>query len=382
MLILEALRAKFGDCLLLHFGTAATPRLAVIDGGPPGVFNDALRPRLDQIRAGRNLAEGTPLDIDLMMVSHIDSDHVAGLLELVRKIKDLRESGKPVPWRIERFWHNSFDDLLSNDDLAVGSSASAVSAASMGGLLLHEGSNLLASVGQGRDLRKLLLGLQLGGNVPLGGLVRAGQSPVTIGGSTWTVIAPSETNLKALQKDWDQKIKPILKKETSPTGLAEIAAYLDKSVYNLSSIVVLAEADEKRVLLTGDGRGDHTLEGLEQAGLLDATGRIEIDVLKVPHHGSDRDVDVDYFQRIRAKHLVISADGKHDNPDVDTLEMISEARPDDDFTIYLTYPTDAFNVPAVGAAVATFFTKERAAGRQYKVEARPSGDLGLTLNLA
>jgi hypothetical protein len=49
-------------------------------------------------------------------------------------------------------------------------------------------------------------------------------------------------------------------------------------------------------------------------------------------------VEKGYFETIVAKHYVVSADGKDDNPDIETLEMISAARPDDGFTIYLTYP--------------------------------------------
>ncbi len=188
--------------------------------------------------------------------------------------------------------------------------------------------------------------------------------------------------MKALQKDWDVKIKPLLKKEKTPAGLAEIAAFLDDSVYNLSSLVVLAEVGAKRILLTGDGRGDHTLAGLEKVGRLDSKGKIALDVLKVPHHGSDRNVEVDYFKSVRAKHYVISADGKHDNPDVDTLEMIAAARTDDAFTIHLTYPTDEFNVPAVGKRVAKFFANEKKKGRKFKVKTRKAGELGITLKLA
>jgi hypothetical protein len=41
---LEALKAAYGDALLLHFGEAKAPRLAVIDGGPPGVYKSVLKP--------------------------------------------------------------------------------------------------------------------------------------------------------------------------------------------------------------------------------------------------------------------------------------------------------------------------------------------------
>ncbi len=153
MLILETLRAKYGDSLLLHFGTKKKPQLAVIDGGPPSVYNDALKPRLEAIRKERKLSQNEPLEIELRMVSHIDEDHIAGILQLVRKVKDLKDSKQPVPWEIRRFWHNSFDDLLGNDDVEVGSAASVMSPASIGDLLQTKGSLILGSVGQGRELR-------------------------------------------------------------------------------------------------------------------------------------------------------------------------------------------------------------------------------------
>ena len=382
MLVFEALRAKYGDALLLHWGTAAQPRLAVVDGGPPGVFADALKPRLAELRAERGLADDEPLAIDLVMVSHLDEDHVAGLLQMMQKVKELEEAQEPVPWRVRRFWHNAFDDLLGNDEVGVGVAGSAVSVAALGDLLLGEGSKLVASVPQGRNLAKLLKALDLDGNPPFGGLVRLRKEPVELDGLKLTVVAPLDSELKALQKTWDQKIKPLLKKERTPAGQAEIAAFVDDSVFNLSSLVVLVEKGAKRILLTGDARGDHTLAGLEQAGRLDGDGKLRLDVLKVPHHGSDRNVEVDYFRRLRAKHYVISADGKFDNPDIDTLEMIAAARPDDAFTLHLTYPTDEFNVPAVGKRVAKFLTAQKKKGRKFKVETRKAAELGVTLKLA
>ena len=382
MLVLEALRAKFGDSLILHSGTARRPQLTVIDGGPPGVYNDALRPRLEAIRAERGLDARTPLDVELMMVSHIDDDHVAGLLELARKLNQRRESGQPLPWKIRRFWHNSFDDILDNDDLQVGGSGSAMNTASLEEFLAPEGSLILASVKQGRDLRKVLDALSLGGNAPFKGLV-LGTNPakvVTVGDLKMTVVGPRKTELTALQQKWNTEIAPLLKKERSRGRLAEIAAYVDDSVHNLSSIVVLVESQRKRILLTGDGRGDHTLDGLKSAKLL-KKGKLAVDVLKVPHHGSSRNVEKGYFETIVAKHYVVSADGKHDNPDIETLEMISAARPDDAFTIYLTYPLDKFAVGKIGQKIRKFFDAEREAGRSYKVVTREPGQLSVPIKL-
>src|SRR5215210_2598136 len=317
------------------------------------------------------------LILDTLRANHGD----AGILQLGRKLRDLKEAKKPVPWEIRRFWHNSFDDLLGNDDVTVGSAASVMSPASIGDMLGTKGSLILASVGQGRELRKLLGTLQLAGNPPFDGLVRAGHEPITLGNLKLTVVAPLEENLHELQEEWDKEVKAILKKEKDKEALAKAAAYVDESVANLSSIVVLVEADGKRILLTGDGRGDHTLQGLEKAGLL-KDGKIKVDILKMPHHGSIRNIDTSYFETIQADHYVMSADGKFDNPDLATLEMLSKIRPDDDFTIHLTYPTDKFNVPSIGEEIGRFFEKEKAAGRKYRVETRKPDDLSFQLKLA
>jgi hypothetical protein len=58
MFTLEALEARHGDCLLLHWGEAAAPRLALIDGGPSGVFRASLRPRLEALRTARAATVG------------------------------------------------------------------------------------------------------------------------------------------------------------------------------------------------------------------------------------------------------------------------------------------------------------------------------------
>jgi len=375
MLMLEALRAKHGDALLLHHGTKAKPRLIVIDGGPPGVYPDALKPRLLELRKQQKLADTIPLAIDLLMVSHIDEDHIAGVLELMQK---LRDQDGPKSWKIARVWHNAFDDLLDNTDASIASPGGGLSPASLDDVLAPEGSLLLASVGQGRTLRKVIDGLHLDGNDPFGGLVQRGHDPIEIGAVTLTVVAPDKDRLTALQKDWDKKIKPILNKEAHR---AEVAEFVDGSVYNLSSIVVLVESDGKRILLTGDGRGDHTLDGLEKAQLLKA-GKLHVDVLKCPHHGSVRNVAKKYFETITADHYVISADGRFDNPDVATLKLISAARPDDAFTIHLTNPLEKFVKPEIGKAVKKFFDDEKAAGRKYKVNIRGAADLSVQVPLS
>jgi len=72
-------------------------------------------------------------------------------------------------------------------------------------------------------------------------------------------------------------------------------------------------------------------------------GKFAVDVLKVPHHGSIRDLDTDFFERIPAKEYIISANGRFSNPDIPTLEMIVAVRGNALYNIHLTYPVAQFN---------------------------------------
>jgi hypothetical protein len=378
MFVFEALKARFGDALLLHWGTKSSPRLAVIDGGPPGVFAKTLQPRLTE------LAGGKVLPIALMMVSHLDADHITGLIELIQTMKDVADNKTdPVPWSIDRFWVNTFNDLLNDNEVPASVSSAGVASLGeidLGGKVERETMAVVATVPQGRTLRDLLKPLQLNGNKPFQSPVMLKTPPqtVTIDGLELTVVGPQKDQLDALQDDWNKKIKPLLKKKGKP---AEVAEYLDNSVYNLSSIVAIVKCSGKSVLITGDARGDYTLDGLKQAGLLKKTP-LHVDILKMPHHGSNRDIDVDYFQKITADHYVISADGTYDNPDVETLELLSKARKDDKFTIHLTNPLNEFAKPKPAAAIAAFFKKEKQAGRKYGVEQRASSAPSIRIELA
>lgn len=88
----------------------------------------------------------------------------------------------------------------------------------------------------------------------------------------------------------------------------------------------MARSGQRTMLLTGDARGDMILEWLEESGLLAADGRFHFNLLKLPHHGSDRNVTPEFFARVTTDHYVISGDGEYGNPEPRTLEMLFAAR--------------------------------------------------------
>ena len=315
---LEALDARSGDALFLHYGDPA--RLTVIDAGFAATYQDVVRPRLQTLQAAR-CEPGESLAIDHVIVSHIDKDHISGVVRLFRELKKADEDQDLPLATVDRLWHNSFRDALQS----IGGPAT------LPGSVMAHSAVVAASVEDGRELRDLAEFFHLEGNPPQDGLLVAPQT-IELGDLTMTVVGPTTERLDQLREEWETEVQAKL----DDGDIASVAAYVDNEAPNLSSIVVHVEHEGKTMLLTGDGRGDDTLKGLEAAGHCPPGGDLHVDLLKLPHHGSDRNVTENYFERITADHYVISADGRFDNPSVATLQMLVDTQSDRSYTVHLT----------------------------------------------
>ncbi|HEY0139839.1 MAG TPA: hypothetical protein VGF48_03025 [Thermoanaerobaculia bacterium] len=368
---LEALPAEEGDCLLLHWGTRDEPHVALIDGGPGLVYNNHLRPRLEEIVANLEVEQ---LVLELVMVSHMDSDHLVGIKKLFAQLKKEVQGKVPAEERIiraERLWLNVFNDVLDDaidayyktlpkglqasvdgrppeemveqfreqfaeeDEKKAEFNAQSIAAVLAGhgeGRTLRDDQQFLA---EAQETRRINSPFSKGGKATLITLERT-PKPVSIEGLEFTITGPMQAEIEALQKEFDKYIA-----EKGLTAEAVLAAYSDPSVKNLSSIVCLAEFGGKTILLTGDARGDLMLTGLEKRGLMEVGGKMKVDIFKVPHHGSDNNAEPELFERIVADTYVLSGDGQHGNPEREVLQWIVDARGKNaKFDLVLTYDVD------------------------------------------
>jgi hypothetical protein len=332
MVKLEALNALAGDCLLLRYpGPDNMERLWLVDGGPRRdkvkgieVWNDVLLPRLAEILAERNA--DPPLPVALGMVSHIDDDHINGIQKLTSQLVALKP--KPGDVKFDRFWFNSFDRLVGpkppglTGEAAAASLQSLVDPVNVPGVDDELATAVMQSVPQGNALASDLRTLGLDRNAPVNDFISAkpGQQRYVIDGALVTILGPLANRLEKLREEWSKALqKPT--KTARQAALQELFLPVkeqDKSVPNLSSIVVLVEVGGHKLLLTGDAHGDDVVSAWKELKLGD--GPIAIDVLKMPHHGSIRNCTEQFITFFNAGHYVFSGDGKHDNPDAATVE--------------------------------------------------------------
>jgi beta-lactamase superfamily II metal-dependent hydrolase len=339
LLTLEALNAEDGDCLLIHHGSKHKQAHILIDGGRKNVFARALRPRLEELRDQGGLDSSESLPIELAVLSHVDEDHVAGLQALTGELRTLQSEGT-LPWKILRLWMNSFDEELNNDESA------AIEALSKGPPTEIQAT--AASVKQGIDLRKDAEDLEIRINREFpaveidSGLRRFAARPDDrVMKLDWndleiTLLAPSAAEMKMFEEQWDRALRAMRRGKKPDT---------DAHAINGASIVLLIESKPKdgdqprRLLLTGDGYAEHILAGLEVAGLLDGHRPFRVDVFKVQHHGAEGNNSVDLFEKVHARHYVISPNAKDENPHNATLDRLWEARGADraEWTLHVTF---------------------------------------------
>jgi hypothetical protein len=320
---LRAIQAEFGDCLIVEFGSEQERRFLLIDGGPPETYTNHLEPELVEIAAhgGR---------VDLAVLSHVDNDHVVGLAELLVQLREQRENAQAETVQVVELWHNSFArtvDLAGDISPRLRAMLAAAGPQTMGSTGIA-----LLGIAEGDKLRRdaLALGVPINREFP-GDLICVDDAPapVTLANLTLTVVGPTRGNLAELQREWHEWLDAHEDAVDDPF----VAAMADRSVPNLSSIMLLAEADDKRLLLTGDGRMDHLLAGLDKAGALQPDGSLHVDVLKVAHHGSERNTTREFFRTVTADTYVLSANGRDGNPDLATLIWIVEAAKGDGRTV-------------------------------------------------
>jgi hypothetical protein len=294
---LTFLDARQGDAIWVRWGEG---RQLLVDMGTSGT--------------GRALAErfrALPEDqraFELLVVTHVDTDHIGGVLT------GLVDPAEPVPVTFADVWFNGWEHL--------------------NGLVPADERSPLEPMGgvQGELLTTWLRDHAWNDAFGRGAVVRTDTTLPSVelpDGLKITVVAPVQERLADLVPEWQLAVAAALEKGTltdvspglEPMGpstaptlesaldlalLSEDPFKVDGSKANAASIALVLEHDGKRALLTGDATASELLGGL---ALLGAGGRVPLDLVKLPHHGSRNNVSRELVQAVDCRLWVFSSDG-------------------------------------------------------------------------
>lgn len=286
---IEALPARLGDCLLIECRRShQRPWRMLVDGGPSDTW-PLLEARLNRLPKSSK-------QIDVAVVTHVDSDHIGGFIPFVQSDFAREQVGD--------FWFNGRQHLTGDHP---------------------------KSIAQGETLGSVLTGSPDAPALPwnasfAGGAIKTLENglveiEIPDGGPRLTVLSPDPKRLGALAKKWSSTIKEarlgtravggpdVLGPLDDLDALAAEHSPKDDSVPNGSSIGLLLEHRGRRVVLSGDGYGEVLAAGLRTVAAARGQETLPVDVFKLPHHGSRGNVLETMLAAAPADHYVFSSNG-------------------------------------------------------------------------
>jgi beta-lactamase superfamily II metal-dependent hydrolase len=364
----QVFQSDHGDCLMI---TSSDGKRVLSDGGLPFSYSEHVAPALHKLQKN-----GEKLDV--VYVSHIDQDHIAGILRMADdlvewKIFDFQQSSGNShasapdvlrPPAFDKIWNNAFHDQIGKNAgpieqmLAARARVLTLIPREFAQEAAEEHVNIAQSKAEAIRLSRRLGSKQL--NVPVnpefgGGLMFVTDPPETldVGKLKFTVIGPFVEDLDNLRDEWNDwlgehntvkqlaKIRAQNKDDEEQLGFADLrealglllaqAAVLgdrdEVTLPNLASLMFYVEDQGGgTALLTGDGHWADILAGLEAAGKIQPGGGLHVDVLKVQHHGSENNWHHDFGRRITANHYIFCGNGSSKNPDLDVVDAVLDSR--------------------------------------------------------
>jgi beta-lactamase superfamily II metal-dependent hydrolase len=124
----------------------------------------------------------------------------------------------------------------------------------------------------------------------------------------------AEDALERLREKGRDLPPDILGEETpDPQALAMEPFKPDTSVANGSSIALLAEFDDKSVLLAGDALAGVVAQSALRLANTRGTSRLAIDALKLSHHGGKSNTSTELLETLRCGSFLFSTNGSRFN---------------------------------------------------------------------
>lgn len=318
MFQIHMLTAGRGDSFWIEYGDRRTPHRVLIDGGIHRT-SAVLRERIEALPEDQR-------HFDLLVVTHIDLDHIAGTLPVFRE--------PPAGLRLDDVWYNGWRHLPSPPE---------------------DRERRLLGPRQGEQLAALIEEHDHPWNAKLGGgavALRNGDAELPVillaGGMKLTLLGPRLDRLAALRPVWEKEIRKaglepgqaggVLEEAAarprrkrllgaqSKVDVAKLAALTfvpDTSEANGSSIAFLAEYGGKRCLFTGDAFAGDVLASVRRLARAESETSLAVDAFKLSHHGGSKNTSVELIQALACKRFLFSTDGTiYGHPEKETVARV------------------------------------------------------------
>lgn len=323
---IKFLKAFNGDSILISFKEGQKSRNILIDGGMPATYIQKgkngkpeygeLKDTIDSIRERNE-------KIDLLVLTHVDDDHIGGVLKWFEKDQDAHKL-------IDKVWFNSgrliseyFDEEENKDNL----------------LTFNPDETTLTSIGQGVKFEDYIETKGIWDR----SIVIASEYFEYIG-IKFKILSPSRDKLKLLLGKWEDEAPESLdtsaeKNDYDLTLSEHIASDKfkeDPAIHNGSSIAFILTFDKKNFVFLADAHPTVVANSLKEFGY-SKEKPLKAELLKISHHGSKANNNIEMLELIDTSKYIISTNGdKHAHPNKKFLARLASVN--NNCEVFFNYP--------------------------------------------
>jgi len=311
-LYLTVLKAFSGDALILNYkGDDHKQHTILIDGGMPNTYNKQIKKALSSIE-----------EIDAIFITHIDKDHIGGILKLL---------DSSYQSKVKQLFFNS-GKLINKTDSTEISQSDGISLINF----INNSTTLKANHEELTNQRETLdfFGLKM------------------------TLLSPSYRALEIFNKNFS--LGEVKEEALISDNITEQEDFLDFNTLikerpfkekrleddpaNGASLSFLIEYQDKTLLLLGDAKDQTIIESLQSMGY-SPQKRLQVDYLKLAHHGSKYHSSEAFLALVESQHYIISTNGRYGHPNIETLARVlchKERDRDKKIYFYYNYPKTSY----------------------------------------
>jgi len=299
MFRVELLPAQQGDALWIEYGEPDAVHRILIDGGTPPT-HQVVKDRIQALSA-------TDRHFELCIVTHVDTDHIGGVLKLL--------ADRSLGTTFGDVWFNDQEVLPPCPDPRRGPIDGAILTRLLDGLGItpnqaFDGDAVWVPEQGELPVRSLADGMRLT-------LLSPGIAQLAELCCNWTAVlrkaglvpgAPSAEKLNELAR---RKGVEILRAQRAETveELASAPFVADRSRANGSTIAVLAEYEGTSCVLAGDAFAGVLARSLGRLAAERGENQLAVSAFKLPHHGSRRNVSLELLSTVACPMYLFSTDG-------------------------------------------------------------------------
>src|SRR5262245_1780915 len=378
---IELISSARGESILIHYGPPDATRLVMVNSGTEQAFADSVGRRLQSLRTQR--FGNAPVPIELFVGTDQDFQKTGGLRKMLLNQAEVGPKSRLVELR--RVWVNLFSSfgfrgairaLLEMAGIPLNDPFDHLVMRPERGRLVHKLSDdrddmELVILGPAQtQLRDLFEFSSSSERQQLESGRQPSARPIT------SLPEEHSSRMRVLEVGDPMSQPPVTEGGGScaPSHNAQTRADVnatDRSIPNLASTVRLFRYRGRTFLHTGDSRADLIMADLRSSGLMGVSDRAHVNLLHLPHLGSNRNLTPEFLERVTADEYLFTGDGTFADPRIETIAALIAARPCADYTMYFvnrdsTVRQSSESKVTHAESLDMFFAAEQEFGPRYR----------------